>query len=231
VTTQTHYKFLLEGMHSSSGKLGPWQLGEWRSLGRQHKLELCQAGFHCSDTPLRALGYVKGAVVAEVEGRGDELKDQDGSKSCFRELRVVRAWKWTPVDSILLAAFSAELALPAFEKAYPDDKRPRQAIEVARRAAELLSSGDRSATSAAAAEAAAAEAAAAAAGSAAWSAAEAAAEAAAAAAWSAAEAAAEAAAAAAGSAAWSARSSVTQQINEWILGHLVEMEEILPVAV
>ena len=47
-------------------------------------------------------------------------------------MRIIRAWKWGKKDSVLLAIFAAELIIDIFEKKYPDDKRPRQAIEAAK---------------------------------------------------------------------------------------------------
>ena len=47
-------------------------------------------------------------------------------------MRIVEAYSWTKKDSVALAIFSAELCLKEFEKLYPDDKRPREAIEAAR---------------------------------------------------------------------------------------------------
>lgn len=47
-------------------------------------------------------------------------------------MRIVKAYKWTPQDSVKLAIYSAELVIDIFEKQYPDDKRPRLAIEAAK---------------------------------------------------------------------------------------------------
>ena len=47
-------------------------------------------------------------------------------------MKIIKAWKWQKKDSVALAIYSAELVLPNFEKEYPEDKRPRQAIEAAK---------------------------------------------------------------------------------------------------
>src|SRR3990167_2175163 len=47
-------------------------------------------------------------------------------------MRIIKWKKWTKKDSVSLAIFSAELVLDNFEKKYPDDKRPREAIEAAK---------------------------------------------------------------------------------------------------
>jgi len=48
-------------------------------------------------------------------------------------MRIVKTWKWQKRDSVAFAIYCAELSLPIFEKRYPKDKRPRQAITAARR--------------------------------------------------------------------------------------------------
>jgi hypothetical protein len=61
--------------------------------------------------------------------------DYDGSEWTIGEwkMRILRAWTWTPADSVATAVYAAELVLGYFEKEYPDDKRPRMAIEAAKR--------------------------------------------------------------------------------------------------
>jgi hypothetical protein len=68
--------------------------------------------------------------MAKVEVRGKHLAQSD--KQVWSEMRVVKAWEWTKADSVALAIYAAELALPIFEKKNPDDKRPRAAIEAAK---------------------------------------------------------------------------------------------------
>src|SRR5574343_68873 len=48
------------------------------------------------------------------------------------EMRVLRAWAWSKEDSVALAVYAAELVIHIYEERYPDDKRPRQAIEAAK---------------------------------------------------------------------------------------------------
>ena len=116
----------------------------------------------------------------------------------YRGVRLL----WDERVARLFAACSAEHVLPVFEDAFPDDARPRNAIETARRFAIGEASGGEL-ESARAAAGAAAEAAWAA-STAAWAAWESARAARAAAAWAAARAAAEAAGATAEAAAWAA---------------------------
>ena len=126
--TKTLYKYLRTGLESESGAKRKWTLGEWRE---ESKIEICKRGFHASKTPLQALSYVKGEILAEVEVRGDSIVQDD--KECWSEMRVTKAWNWTKLDSVALAIFAAELVIGIFEKKYPEDKRPRKAIEAAKK--------------------------------------------------------------------------------------------------
>lgn len=126
--TVTRWKFLRTGYKSDSGNL-KWKLGKWNRV--KGELDMCQNGLHCSKTALQAFFYVQGEILAEVECRGEHLADED--KECWREMRVVKAYRWTKKDSVRLAVYVAELCLKHFEKEYPNDKRPREAIEAAMR--------------------------------------------------------------------------------------------------
>jgi len=120
------YKFLREGLKSQSGGLR-WKLNEWQKT--TGKIEMCNNGFHCSKQPYDAFSYVQGEILAEVEVRGKHL-DGD-NKECWEEMRIVKAYKWQKNDSVLLAIYAARLVLKIYEDKYPDDKRPREAIEAA----------------------------------------------------------------------------------------------------
>ena len=212
-----------------------WKVDEWYKA--KGKLSMCANGFHCSVKPLDALSYVGGEVLAIVEVRGKSEKQSD--KQCWSEMRIAKAYKWTKKDSVALSIYSAELVLKNFEKKYPDDNRPRKALEAAKKVLEKDTKKNRSAAESTAESAwsaaqSAAESTAESAGlarSAAQSAAqsaESAAESAAGSAWSA-ESAAESAAGSAwlaGSAAESARSAALNKINKWIINHIKELEEL-----
>ena len=122
------YKFLRKGLKSEYGNCA-WKIGKWKK--HEGELVMCKAGFHACKNALNAFMNIQGEILAIVECRGEFLEDED--KECFREQRVLKAYKWTKKDSINLAIFSAELALPNFEKEYPDDMRPRVAIEAAKK--------------------------------------------------------------------------------------------------
>jgi len=169
---------------SNSGNLR-WKIGKWNHVDGE--LVCCRNGLHCSKKIYEAFTYVQGEVLAVVEVKGKHADESD--KSAYSDMRIVKAYKWTKKDSVALSIFTAELCLNEYEKLYPDDKRPREAIEAARAVLLHDTAKTRSAASAAWS---AAESAWSAAESAARSAARSAAESAASAAWSAAEAAASA---------------------------------------
>jgi uncharacterized protein with ATP-grasp and redox domains len=110
----------------------------WR---KETEINICNSGFHASQTPLQALGYVHGEILSEVEVRGKSIIQDD--KECWSEMRIVKAYHWTKEDSVELAIFSAELVIDIFEKKYPKDDRPRKAIEAARKYLEAVKSEDK----------------------------------------------------------------------------------------
>ncbi len=174
------WKFLRKGFKSENGNL-KWKLNKWEKVDGE--LDMCQNGLHACKEPYDAFSYVQGEILAVVECRGEHLKDEN--KECWREQRVVKAYKWTKKDSLKLAIYSAELVLKNFEKEYPNDKRPREAIEAAKKVLFKDTAKNRSAAE-----------------SAAWSA------------WSAARSAARSARSAE-SAAWSARSAESAAWSAW----------------
>ena len=204
------WKTLKDDLASAHGN-HKWKIGKWYKVTGMP--ELCINGFHASERILDAMSYVAPAYIAQVEVRGKSVIECD--KQCWSEMRVTQAWKWEKNDSVSLSIYVANLVLKNFEKKNPNDKRPRKAIEAARKwlknPTEKNQSAARSAESAA-------ESAESAAWSAAWSAAESA-ESAESAARSAAWSAAESAESAARSAAWSAesaKSAAIEKIEKWM---------------
>src|SRR3990167_10631076 len=100
------YKFLRKGLKSDNGNNREWVLNQWR---HEDDISICNRGFHASKTPLQALGYVKGEILAEVEVCGEHVAEKD--KECWSEMRIIKAWHWTKEDSVELAIFSAELVI------------------------------------------------------------------------------------------------------------------------
>lgn len=66
-------------------------------------------------------------MLAEVEVRGRSVPGR--VMSVHQGMRVTRAWKFSRQDWLDLAIYTAELVLPIFESRFPDDNRPRTAIE------------------------------------------------------------------------------------------------------
>src|SRR5579885_1545791 len=129
---QRRYKFLCLIDNEIRSELGDciWHIGEWQSV-RDNELIICENGFHCSRTCYQAFTYVQGEILAQVEVSGASIVNDD--KEAWQKMRLVRVWRWQKHDSVALSIFAAELVLENFEKMYPDDKRPRAAIDAARR--------------------------------------------------------------------------------------------------
>ena len=68
-------------------------------------------GFHASEHIQDALWHVPGDTLCQVECRGDS--DGDDNKTAWREMRVVRRWRWTPEASVMLADVAVEYAVRA----------------------------------------------------------------------------------------------------------------------
>jgi hypothetical protein len=119
------YKFIQSDMKSQSGDCG-WKIGEWKK--HEGYLKLCNSGFHACIRPLDSLGYVYGDRWFIVEARGKIRKGKD--KFVASEMRLT---KELDVKKILpwFAIACARRSLKYYEKQYPDDKRPLDAIEAA----------------------------------------------------------------------------------------------------
>ena len=184
-----------------NGKPGKW-------LPKQKNLTLCERGWHaCAHNNLMDWAN---AQLYEVELKGEILKRTD--KVAAEQMRFIRKIDaWNEKTARLVACRCARDVLPLFEAQYPDDRRPRNAIEVA----EKYANGEATADELYSARAAAMDAA-----RAAWDAAKAAARAAAkAAAWDAAWEAAWAAWDAARDAAW-------DKYNGWLVEMLGLEQEV-----
>lgn len=121
---KTLYKSLPKNLSPHRHK---FVVGKWY---KENNISICHRGFHASKRAIDAMSYVNCEVLALVEVRGKSEKEKD--KECWSEMRLVKTYKWTKKDSIALAIYSAELVIDNFEKKYPDDDRPRKAIEAAK---------------------------------------------------------------------------------------------------
>ena len=105
-----------------------WETGKWYHVNGE--IKLCQNGFHASPTILDAMRYVFTGWICRAGVGGDCKIGND--KSAWSDMMVIKRYKWTKQMSVKLAVYAAELVLPIFEKEYPDDARPRNAIAAAK---------------------------------------------------------------------------------------------------
>ena len=125
------FKVLGKGRVPCHGGSGKWTKGKWRRV--KGELVPCEHGLHlCREADLvRWLG----PEIWEAEYEGERVDADD--KVVVRKARIVRKLEtWNERTARLFACDCAERVLPVYEKEYPDDKRPREAIETARRYAE-----------------------------------------------------------------------------------------------
>ena len=118
------FRFVMEDLRSERGDV-QWIVGEWQKC--EGVLGLCENGFHASEDALDSLSYVFGTRWFRCEARGAIL--HGGDKFCAREMRLTGE-----IPLSVLRRFAVECAghvLSIFEKKYPDDLRPRRAVEAA----------------------------------------------------------------------------------------------------
>ena len=127
-TKLKYWKFLRTGLESDKGNQ-TWKIGEWKH--QDGEMSLCNNGFHCSKEINQAFSYVSGEILAQVEVKGVSVAEE--TKEVWSDMRIVKAWNWSKKDSVELAIFSAELVIDIYEKKYPNDDRPRKAIEAAKK--------------------------------------------------------------------------------------------------
>ena len=142
---KTLYKTLKSNLTSEHENF-KWEVGKWYKT--EGEINLCGNGFHASKRLIDAMSYVTPEEVAlvEVKGKHDIQKD----KECWEYMRIVKSKKWTKEHSVKLSIYSSELVLKNFEKEFPDDKRPREAIEAAKKWLENPTEENRSAARSAA---------------------------------------------------------------------------------
>jgi hypothetical protein len=124
------YKFLrLDGKKIKS-KHGDfiWKIGNWY---KEDNISLCNKGFHASKEIGQAFSYVQGELVARVSVKGKHKSEDD--KEVWSEMRLDKVYKWEKKNSVAIAIYSAELCIENFERVFPNDKRPREAIEAAKK--------------------------------------------------------------------------------------------------
>ena len=108
---------------------GIWTPGDWWVV--EGELELCENGLHMCDGEEQLVRWL-GAAIFEAEYDGEIVRGDD--KVVVRKARLSRKFDaWNERAARLFACDCAEHVLHIFEDAYPDDTRPRQAVETARR--------------------------------------------------------------------------------------------------
>jgi hypothetical protein len=128
-----YYKFLKPEGKPMFGT-GTWFLpkgkrpGKW--MPKVEKLEMCKSGYHAAPED-HLTEWCDGPHLYEFEGRGEML--QGCNKVVFEAARLVREIpEWNSKTAVLFACDCAEHVLHLFEERYPNDKRPREAIQAAR---------------------------------------------------------------------------------------------------
>jgi hypothetical protein len=91
----------------------------------------CARGYHVVDIAHLPAHWGIAGVLYEAETRGKTV--EDGDKLACESIRLVRrVGELTPGIAATFAADCAERVLGLFEAKFPDDDRPRKAIEAAR---------------------------------------------------------------------------------------------------
>lgn len=149
------YKVLNKDGSARMG-VGKWHLpngdeaGEWMAP-IEGELIPCGNGYHLCK-PSHLLGWL-GPAIFEAEYRGEMREVED--KVVVREARLLRhVGAWNDKTARLFAADCAEHMLHVFETRFPNDHRPRKAIEATRAYAHGAINADAAYAYAAAADAA-----------------------------------------------------------------------------
>jgi hypothetical protein len=124
----TYFKCLGPGRTAAHGGSGTWPpVGEWTKPIRG-ALVPCERGWHVCSAP-QLIEWLSSEVY-EVEYDGEIVADTN--KFVVRHARLTRQLVWNDTAALLFAADCAEHVLHLYERDYPDDKRPRAAIEATR---------------------------------------------------------------------------------------------------
>ena len=119
-------------LYSPNAPRMKWVPGQSRTL--KGAIIPCQRGYHASPSLWQALTYAPGPVACRVELSG-EIIPHNGDKFAASTRKLIAAVN-VDKDLRLFAADCAEHVLHLFERDYPNDDRPRKAIQAARDFAE-----------------------------------------------------------------------------------------------
>ena len=122
------YHFLTADMTAGQGSEGPWAVGEQRYI--EGEIIPCERGYHSSPSLWQALTYAPGpiACLVEIPRKGTKREFDKAASPSRKLLAAVNIES----DLRLFAADCAEHVLWIYERDYPNDARPRQAIAATR---------------------------------------------------------------------------------------------------
>ena len=128
------YKVTGMGGNPCHGGQGKWIPGEWRE---ESGTEPCSPGMlHLCKDARQLLEWLH-AEIWEAEYDDAKLVIDHGDKLAVQRARTVRKIEaWNERTARIFACDCAESVLSLYEKEHPGDKRPRQAIDTARRFAD-----------------------------------------------------------------------------------------------
>jgi len=126
--TQIYYKWLKPDRTTTyQGVKWPKRVGVWTP---DETPKLCASGWHLATRQGIAEHARTGAVLWIAEGRGASVVAED--KVAFSSARLVsQVGTLTEVIAVQWAAECAKRVLRHYEDHYPEDKRPREAIQAA----------------------------------------------------------------------------------------------------
>ena len=122
------YKFVSKDLRSYSGDRPQWTPGVM--LTYNGEVRPGYSGFHASSDLRSAFNNRLGDRLFEVEARG--VVYGDGGMFAAKEMKLTREIDLKPL-SVEYVIGCARHVLPNYEQKYPDDDRPRKAIEAAER--------------------------------------------------------------------------------------------------
>ena len=120
------YRFVTQDLKSKNGDI-QWTPGEW--VKHTGELNVCSSGLHACKDPVDSLSYIYGDRWYQAEARGEIVTE--GDKFCASEMRILKEIPITVIQRFAIDC--AERTLKNFEDKYPEDKRPREAIEAAKK--------------------------------------------------------------------------------------------------
>lgn len=128
----TYYKVLNQDGSCYHGGYGIWPENEWMPELDEAKLEPCRYGYHILEA--HDLVYWLGPAIAPVEIPATaRIVRQSNKLVVATAKRGPFLTTWNSTTQRLFAVDCAEHVLHIYESNYPNDDRPRKAIDVARR--------------------------------------------------------------------------------------------------